>query len=268
MTRILFLGDVFGKSGRLILRDLLPKIIGGEEIDLALANGENASGGLGLAPPEARELFGLGLAVLTGGNHSFRYKDVEKMMSVEKGLVRPANYPEPCPGRGWTMTETPGGVKVGVGNLLGRVFMSQNLDCPFRAADRLLEEMKSAGADITLIDFHAETTSEKRAMAMYLDGRLGALLGTHTHVQTADAEILPGGLAYMTDVGMCGPHLSVIGMSRDSVLPSFLTGRPKRFEPASRGGRLNGVVIDFGHDGRAEAIRAINLKYEQLKNSR
>jgi len=260
MTRILFLGDIFGKPGRQVVRDLLPGLIGREEIDLALANGENASGGLGLAPEEARELLGCGLAVLTGGNHSFRHKALEKMMDDDARLVRPGNYPEPCPGRGWTLAETPGGVKVGVGNLMGRVFLNANLDCPFRAADRMLEEMKNAGALITLIDFHAEATSEKKALGWHLDGRAGAVLGTHTHVATADAQILPGGLAFMTDVGMCGPHNSIIGMSRESVLPTFLTGRPRRFEPAAKGARLNGALVDFDDNGRAVAIKAVDLQ--------
>lgn len=259
MTRLLFLGDIFGRPGRLMIRDALPGLVGRESIDLALANGENASGGLGLNPEEAEELFSYGLAVLTGGNHTFRYRALEKMMDREARLVRPANLPEPCPGQGWTMVETPGGVRVGVGNVMGRVFLNTSLDCPFAAADRILKEMKAAGAEITLIDVHAEATSEKKALAWYLDGRLGALLGTHTHVATADAQILPGGLAYMTDLGMCGPHQSVIGMSRESVLPTFLTGRPHRFEPAAKGARLNGVIIDFDDRGRATAIKPLDL---------
>ncbi len=257
MTRILFLGDIFGRPGRQMVRDFLPGLVGRENIDLALANGENASGGLGLNQAEARELLDYGLAGLTGGNHTFRYHDMERMLDSDPRLVRPANYPSPCPGRGWTVLETPGGVKVGVGNVMGRVFLNAHLDCPFQAADRILAEMKAAGAEITLIDFHAEATSEKKALAWHLDGRAGALLGTHTHVPTADAEILPGGLAYQTDVGMCGPHLSVIGMSRESVVPTFLSGRPQRFEPASRGARLNGVLIDFAPDGRATAIQPL-----------
>lgn len=259
MTRILFLGDIFGRPGRLAVRDLLPALVGREEIDLVLANGENASGGMGLNPEEASELLGLGISVLTGGNHTFRYRDIETMLEREPRLLRPANYPSPCPGRGWAMAETPGGVKVGVGNLMGRVFINLNLDCPFQASERMLAEMKAAGAEIIIIDFHAEATSEKKAMAWHLDGRAGALLGTHTHVPTADAQILPGGLAYMTDVGMCGPHQSVIGMSRESVLPTFLSGRPKRFEPASKGARLNGVIIDFQPNGRAKAVKAVDL---------
>ncbi len=259
MTKILFLGDIFGRPGRLVVRDCLPSLIGREGIDLALANGENASGGLGLNPEEARELLGCGLSVLTGGNHTFRYKPLEKMLDQDDRLVRPANYPEPCPGRGWTLTETPGGVKVGVGNLMGRVFLNSNLDCPFQAADLMLEEMKKAGVRITIIDFHAEATSEKKALAWYLDGRAGAVVGTHTHVPTADAQILPGGLAFMTDVGMCGPHQSIIGMTKESVLPTFLAGRPHRFEPASRGARLNGVILDFDDGGRARGIWAVDI---------
>lgn len=259
MTRILFLGDIFGRPGRQMIRDFLPGLVGREEIDLAIGNGENASGGLGLNPDEANELLDLGLAALTGGNHTFRYKALEKMLDNEPRLVRPANFPDPCPGRGWTMLETPGGVKVGLGNLMGRVFINMNLDCPFQAADRMLLEMKAAGADISVIDIHAEATSEKKALAWHLDGRAGALLGTHTHVPTADAQIMPGGLAYMTDVGMCGPHQSIIGMSRDSVLPNFLTGRPSRFEPAAKGARLNGIIIDFDPSGRALAVKPVDI---------
>ena len=260
MTRLLFLGDIFGRPGRRVVRDLLPGLVEREAVDLALANAENASGGLGLKPEEARELLAEGLAVLTGGNHSFRYRELEETLERDERVLRPANYPAPCPGRGWTLAETPGGVKVGVANLMGRVFMNPALECPFRTADRLLEEMRTAGALITVIDFHAEATSEKKALAAHLDGRAGALLGTHTHVPTADAGILPGGLAYMTDIGMCGPHHSIIGMSRESVLPAFLTGRARRFEPAGGGVRLNGVLIDFDGEGRAAAIRPVDIK--------
>jgi len=259
MTRLLFLGDIFGRPGRRAVRDLLPGLVGREAVDLVLANAENASGGLGLKPEEARELLDYGLSVLTGGNHTFRFPELEETLVRDPRVLRPANYPEPCPGRGWTVAETPGGVRVGVANLMGRVFMNQALDCPFRKADKVLDEMLAAGAQVTVIDFHAETTSEKKALAAHLDGRAGALLGTHTHVPTADARLLPGGLAYMTDVGLCGPHDSIIGMSRASVLPSFLTGRPRRFEPADRGARLNGVILDFNDLGRAEAIRPVDL---------
>jgi len=259
MTKILFLGDIFGRPGRQVVRETLPGLVGRQDIDLTVGNGENASGGLGLAPEEAGELFSFGLAALTGGNHTFRHRSLESMMETDSRLVRPANLPEPCPGRGWTLVETPGGARVGVGNIMGRVFLSGSLDCPFRTADRILKEMRAAGADITIIDVHAEATSEKKALAWHLDGRLGALLGTHTHIPTADAQILPGGLAYMTDVGMCGPHQSVIGMSRESVLPTFLTGRPHRFDPAAKGARLNGVIVEFDAKGQAAAIEPVDL---------
>lgn len=258
MTRVLFLGDIFGKAGRQVARDFLPKIVGGDEVDATVANGENASGGVGLAPAEARELFAMGIDVITGGNHTFRHKETAEMLDQDPQLVRPANYPEPCPGRGWTMFETPGGTRLGVANLMGRVFITAALDCPFKAADRVLAEMAAAGADVTLIDFHAEATSEKRALAAYVDGRAGAVVGTHTHVQTADAQVLPGGTAFITDAGMCGPHDSIIGMRSETVLPGLLTGRQKRFEPATKGARLNGVIIDF-EGPRAVAIKALNL---------
>ncbi|MDR2725224.1 MAG: YmdB family metallophosphoesterase [Candidatus Adiutrix sp.] len=260
MTRLLFLGDIFGRPGRRAVRDLLPGLVGREEVDLALGNAENASGGHGLMPDEALELLDSGLAVLTGGNHTFRYQEITATLDRDPRVLRPANYPEPCPGRGWTVAETPGGVRVGVASLMGRIFMNQALDCPFRKADQILAEMRTAGALITVIDFHAETTSEKKALAAHLDGRAGALLGTHTHVPTADARLLPGGLAYMTDVGLCGPHDSIIGMTRESVLPAFLTGRPRRFEPAARGVRLNGVLLDFNDSGRAVTIRPVDLE--------
>lgn len=257
MIRILFLGDIFGKPGRQMIRDYLPGLVGRENIDLTVANAENASGGLGLNPTEARELLGYGLAVLTGGNHTFRFREMEKLLIDDPRLIRPANYSNPCPGRGWTVVETFGGVKVGVGNLLGRVFLSPNVDCPFRTAEHILREMKDAGAIITIIDFHAETTSEKKALACHLDGKVGALLGTHTHVPTMDAGLLPGGSAFQTDVGMCGPHQSIIGMSTETVLPSFLSGRHQRFEPASRGAQLNGAIIDFDQHGLATAIKSV-----------
>ena len=264
MTRLLFLGDIFGRPGRRAVRDLLPGLVGRESVDLVLGNAENASGGLGLRPQEARELLGLGLAVLTGGNHSFRFPELEELSDQDPRLLRPANYPEPCPGRGWTVVETPGGVRVGVANLMGRVFVNHLLNCPFRKADEVLGQMRAAGALITVIDFHAETTSEKKALAAYLDGRAGALVGTHTHVPTADARLLPKGLAYVTDAGMCGPHDSVIGMSQASVLPTFLNGRPRRFEPGARDVRLNGVLLDFDASGRAAAIRLVDMEHQAV----
>ncbi|MDR2423060.1 MAG: YmdB family metallophosphoesterase [Deltaproteobacteria bacterium] len=256
MTKILFLGDVFARVGRHLVRDLLPALIKGLGVDLALANGENAAGGRGLTGPIAQELFGYGLAALSGGNHTFGQKEANSFLDQDPRLIRPANFPDPCPGRGWALLEA-NGIKVGFANLMGRIFMAPPLDCPFRAADRLILEMGAAGAQITIIDFHAEATSEKKALAHYLDGRLGALLGTHTHVQTADAQILPLGLAYVTDVGMTGPHDSVIGMGVPEIVEHFLTGRPTRFAPAEAGGRLEGVLLEFDEAHRAVSVNAI-----------
>jgi metallophosphoesterase (TIGR00282 family) len=244
MTKILFLGDVFAKTGRQLVRDRLPGLMSELKIDLALANAENAAGGRGITLAMAWELFDYGLKALSGGNHTFRQRKDGQTPHDDPRVIRPANFPSPCPGRGFTIL-TVNGVKVGFANLMGRVFMSPILDCPFRAADQVLSEMSAAGAQITIIDFHAEATSEKKAMAAHLDGRLGALLGTHTHVQTADAQIMAGGLAYITDVGMTGAHDSVIGMERREVVDNFLTARPFPFSPATQGGRLEGVVIEF-----------------------
>lgn len=259
-TRILFLGDVFSMTGRLLVKKRLPGLIGREELDLCLANAENAAGGIGLTVETAAELFEDGLQGLSGGNHTFRHKQIEALLDKDPRLIRPGNYPEPCPGRGFTILETPGGVKVGFGNLMGRVFIKPPIDCPFKAAERMLEMMSQAGARITIIDFHAETTSEKIAMAWHLDGRVSALVGTHTHVQTADACVWPKGTAYITDVGMTGPHQSVIGMRHEEVLASFLTGRTHHFNPAKGRPILQGVILSFDDDCKTESIQPISLE--------
>ncbi|MDR1578711.1 MAG: YmdB family metallophosphoesterase [Deltaproteobacteria bacterium] len=265
MTKILFLGDIFSRVGRQLVRDLLPSLKEEFQFDLALANAENAAGGRGLTQPTAQELFGYGLAALSGGNHTFQQKQFLPFLELEPRLIRPANYPAPCPGRGWTALEV-NQTLIGFGNLIGRIFMSPPLDCPFRAADQMIADMVDTGIKISLIDFHAETTSEKIALAHYLDGRLGALLGTHTHVQTADAQIRPQGLAYITDVGLTGPHDSVIGMNGLEVVESFLTGRPQPFKPSGSGARLDGVLIEFGENGRALRIQAISRPYPPLES--
>ncbi|MDR0548726.1 MAG: TIGR00282 family metallophosphoesterase [Deltaproteobacteria bacterium] len=257
MTKILFLGDIFAKTGRHLVREFLPSLKAELGLDLAIANAENAAGGRGLTKSIAQDLFSYGLAALSGGNHTFQQKDFVQELDQDPRLIRPANWPAPCPGRGLTILDV-GTVKIGFLNLMGRIFMNPNLiDCPFKAADQILAEAKAAGAKITILDFHAETTSEKKALAHYLDGRLSALVGTHTHVQTADAQILPKGLAYMTDAGMTGPHDSIIGMDKEAVLNFFLTARPHSFKPANSGGRLEGVVLEFDEDGRAVNISSI-----------
>ncbi|MDR2367211.1 MAG: YmdB family metallophosphoesterase [Deltaproteobacteria bacterium] len=260
MTRILFLGDVFSKTGRNLAKTILPGLMGQEGIDLALANGENAAGGVGLTARCARDLLSSGISAISGGNHTFKYEEINEALDEAGSVViRPANYPEPCPGRGFTVVEARDGARVGFGNLMGRLFMNPAMDCPFRRAESLIDEMKAAGADLTVIDFHAEATSEKMSLAHHLDGRLGALLGTHTHVQTSDAQILPGGLAYVTDVGMTGPHLSVIGMRPEEPIAAFLTGRNHRFKPSTDGAALEAVIVDFDDDGLAMGIRAIRV---------
>jgi len=263
MFHILFIGDVFGRPGRLAVREMLPSLVNKYHVDLVVANAENAAGGVGLTIKAAEALFSAGVHVLTSGNHIFKHKEIIAYLDENKRLLRPVNYPDPAPGRGATVVETSGGVKVGIVNLLGRVFMNP-VDCPFRAADREIDFLKKAGVQVTLFDVHAEATSEKMALAWYLDGRVGALVGTHTHVQTADEIILPNGTAYLTDVGMTGPHDSVIGMKKDLVIERFLTGRPVRFQAGKKDIYLEGAVITLSpQSGRAENIFRIRERFRQ-----
>ncbi|MDR0354172.1 MAG: YmdB family metallophosphoesterase [Deltaproteobacteria bacterium] len=260
MIRVLFLGDIFGRVGRRLVQERLPELREREKIDVALANAENASGGLGLNAKNARELLKCGLDGLTGGNHSYKSSDLADVFADDHRLVRPANFPDPCPGRGWTILTSPSGVKVGLGNVMGRVHIGLPLGCPFRAASSLIESMTAAGANITVIDFHAEATAEKRALAEHLDGKLGALVGTHTHVQTNDAQILKNGLAFITDLGMTGPHDSVIGLKADLAVAYFTTGNGLGFKAAVDDPVLEGAIVDFRDDGSAAAIRTIRTR--------
>jgi metallophosphoesterase (TIGR00282 family) len=262
MTKILFLGDIFAKTGRKLVREFLPTLKTELGLDLVLANSENAAAGRGLTAAVALELLGYGLGALSGGNHTFRQKDIFNIIDTDSRLIRPGNFPSPCPGRGWTVIALQDTL-VGFGNLMGRIFMTPPLDCPFKAADRLIEEMFKAGAQVTIIDFHAEATSEKKALAYYLDGRVGAVLGTHTHIQTADWQILKGGTAYITDVGMTGPHDSIIGMGHREVVENFLTARPKAFKPSESGGCLEGVLLEFDSQFKAVDIQSVK---RQLKD--
>jgi len=254
MINILFIGDVFGRPGRRLVRELLPDLVNRHTIDLVVANGENASGGLGLTIKAAEELLSAGVDVLTSGNHIFRHKEIIEYLDQERVILRPANYPDPAPGRGSQVVEIRNGVPVGVINVMGRTFMAP-LDCPFQAVDREVSRLRAEGVRMVLVDFHAEATSEKKAMGWHLAGRVGAVIGTHTHVQTADETILPGGTAYLTDAGMTGPHSSVIGVKKEAVLERFLSGRPVRFEAAKRGLRLEGVVVSL----EAERGSATNI---------
>jgi metallophosphoesterase (TIGR00282 family) len=255
---ILFVGDIFGAPGRRIVADHLQDIVQANHIDLTIANGENAAGGFGITPAIAEELFALGLDVMTSGNHVWDKRELFDYFARQPRLLRPANYPE-APGKGVITYRARNGVECAVINLQGRTYMP-NTDCPFRKADQILNELGPA-VKVRFVDFHAEVTSEKIAMGWYLDGRVSAMVGTHTHVPTADTRILPGGTAYQTDCGMTGPYHSVIGVQTDIIIQRFLTGLPVRMEAARMGPELHAVIVDVDEaTGKARAVRrhAIN----------
>jgi metallophosphoesterase (TIGR00282 family) len=255
---ILFVGDIFGAPGRRIVADHLQDIVQANHIDLTIANGENAAGGFGITPTIAEELFALGLDVMTSGNHVWDKRELFDYFARQPRLLRPANYPE-APGKGMITYRARNGVECAVINLQGRTYMP-NTDCPFRKADQILNELGPA-VKVRFVDFHAEVTSEKIAMGWYLDGRVSAMVGTHTHVPTADTRILPGGTAYQTDCGMTGPYHSVIGVQTDIIIQRFLTGLPVRMEAARMGPELHAVIVDVDEaTGKARAVRrhAIN----------
>ena len=249
---LLFLGDIVGSPGRRAVEELLYRVVDRHLIDLVVANCENASGGLGITPAVADQLLGMGIDVLTSGNHIWKHKDILGYIEDTDRLVRPANYPPDTPGRGFTVIETAVGEKVAVINLEGRVFMNP-IECPFRTVDAVLAQL-SPEVKIIMVDMHAEATSEKQAMGWHLDGRVSAVLGTHTHVQTADERLLPQGTAYITDVGMTGPINSVIGMKTEIILERFLTQRPQPFKVASQNIQLQGVVLKLNSEGRCQEI--------------
>jgi hypothetical protein len=250
---ILFIGDIFASPGRRIVADHLQDIVESNRIDLTIANAENAAGGFGLTPAIAEELFGLGLDVLTSGNHVWDKREVYDYLRRQPRLLRPANYPD-APGHGAIVWRARNGVDCAVLNLQGRTYMPPT-DCPFRNADQILGALDPA-IKVRLLDFHAEATSEKVAMGWYLDGRVSAVIGTHTHVPTADTRILPAGAAYQTDCGMTGPYHSVIGVQTDIVIQRFLTGLPVRMEAARQAPELHAVIVDVDEaTGKARAIR-------------
>ncbi|HEV3276125.1 MAG TPA: TIGR00282 family metallophosphoesterase [Terriglobia bacterium] len=258
--KILFIGDIFGSPGRRALHDLLGGIVAAHAPDLILANGENAAAGFGITPALVNELLAAGIDVLTSGNHIWDRKEIFPYLAEHAGgrLLRPANFPAGAPGQGLYLGRTRASVPYAVLNLQGRVFM-QSIDCPFRGADALLEQIP-AEVKIRILDMHAETTSEKMALGWYLDGRLTAVLGTHTHIATADERVLPAGTAYITDVGMTGPYDSVIGIEKRVVIEKFLNQLPARFEVAKEDVRLCGVLIEADPaDGRALSIQRITL---------
>ena len=255
--RILFIGDIVGKPGRKAITRFLREICTELSIDFTIANGENAAGGFGITESIAGELFSAGIDVLTTGNHVWDKKEAITYLPKENRVIRPLNYPPGTPGVGSITVRSRGGVPVGVVNIEGRVFM-RPVDCPFRAVEGELEALKKEAA-VIIVDFHAEATSEKLAMGWFLDGRATAVVGTHTHVQTADERILPGGTAYITDVGMTGPSESVIGVDKDIIIRRFLSSLPERFETARRHPQIQAVVVDVDPDsGTATSIRRIN----------
>lgn len=244
---ILFIGDVVGRPGRNYLAENLQKILLENDIDFTIVNGENSAGGVGITKSTYDELLGMGVDMITLGNHSWAKKEIFEFIEEADKLVRPANYPLNTPGKGYRIAEK-AGKRIAVINLCGRVFMDC-IECPFKIADEILEEIRDK-ADIIIVDFHAEATSEKLAIGWYLDGRVNAVLGTHTHVQTSDERILPNGTAYITDTGMTGPRDSILGVEKDIVIRKFITGMPARFEVAN-GQTLLGavkVVIDSNND--------------------
>jgi 2',3'-cyclic-nucleotide 2'-phosphodiesterase len=254
----LFIGDVFASPGRGMVARHLKDIVAAENIHLAIANVENAAGGFGVNPQLADELFGYGLDVLTTGNHVWDKREIYDYFAGHPRLLRPANYPEGLPGAGVVVVQAANGVDCAVINLQGRVYMPQT-DDPFRKADKLLSELP-ANVKVRFVDFHAEVSSEKVAMGWYLDGRVSAMVGTHTHIPTADTRILPEGTGYQTDAGMTGPYNGVIGVDKQIILQRFLTQMPVRMEAARHGAELHGVVVEVDEaTGHASAIRRIAL---------
>ena len=260
---ILFIGDIVGRPGRDLVQRGLRALLDHYDVDMTIANAENAAAGFGLTRDIGETLLDCGVDVMTSGNHIWDKKEVLEYIAVEPRLLRPANYPAGVPGRGSCVAQTRDGRSVGVINVMGRVFMAP-LDDPFAVALREIDAVRHR-ARIIVVDVHAEATSEKIAMGWHLDGRVTAVIGTHTHVQTADERVLPGGTAYLTDAGMTGPHDSIIGMEKEPSLARFLNGMPTKFEPASGNPRLNGAIIEADDKtGRATRITRISYSAEQL----
>lgn len=253
---ILFIGDIVGEPGRRIITHKLQKVVEVHQVDLIIGNGENVAGGFGITPDLANDLFDLGLSAITTGNHAWDKKETLEFFRKEPRLLRPANYPEGAPGQGALVIDLPSGETVGLLQVMGRAFMPA-LDCPFQVARREVQKLRERTRTL-IVDMHAETTSEKMAMGHFLDGQVTAVVGTHTHVQTADEQILPKGTAYLTDIGMTGPIHSVIGFKKDLVIDKFLTQMPRRFEVASGPAVLSAVLIECDlQTGKAVSIHRV-----------
>lgn len=251
--KILFIGDIVGRPGREVIKNSLPALKKEHGLDFVIANAENAAAGSGITSSVAEELFDAGVNVLTSGDHIWKKREIFEIINEEERILRPVNFPSGSPGRGYGIFKTKEGLKVGVINVNGRVFM-EALECPFKTTKQAGEELKKE-TNIIIVDIHAEATSEKVALGWYLDGKVSAVLGTHTHIQTADERILPGGTAYITDVGMTGPYDSVIGRRKEDVLERFITCVPTRFEVAEGNVQLHGVILDVDENtGQALSI--------------
>ncbi len=260
--KILMVGDIIGKAGRQALERVLRKVIADHKIEFTIANGENAAGGMGITPTIAIEFLDQGVDVLTSGNHIWAKKEIIPFLDEEPRILRPANYPPKVPGRGKGVFRSGNGQKVGVLNLEGRVFM-KHLDCPFRVGEKEVELLRKE-TNMILVDFHAEATSEKMAMGWFLDGKVSAVLGTHTHVQTGDERILNEGTAFITDVGMTGPLASVIGIRKQVALERLLTQIPWKFDVATEGIELQGVVIEVDpKTGKSQNIQRIKVPFDE-----
>lgn len=258
--KFLFIGDIVGKTGRNATKNLLPSVVDKYKIDLVIANGENAAGGFGITEKVVSEIFSYGVHVITTGNHVWDKKEFIPHISKEDKVLRPLNYPPGVPGFGSLIYSVRGNIPVAVVNLSGRVFMG-NMDCPFRVGKDAIEKLH-AETKIIIIDFHAEATSEKIAFGHFMDGKVSAVIGTHTHVQTADETILPNGTAYITDVGMTGPSDSVIGIEKEQIILRFLTNMPMRFETAKGEGVFSAVIVETDEDsGKSTAIQRLQLTY-------
>ncbi|MBI5419851.1 MAG: YmdB family metallophosphoesterase [Deltaproteobacteria bacterium] len=263
---VLFFGDVVGKPGRKAVREFMARLAGRRDVDLVVANAENAAGGVGVTEPVVQELFDAGVDVLTSGNHIWDKREGLSLLHGEERILRPANYPPGADGRGWGIFRGRSGASYAVVSLIGRVFMG-HYDCPFRWMETSLPEMRRQAAAV-FVDFHAEATSEKRAMAFHLDGKVAAIAGTHTHVQTVDAQVLPGGTGYITDAGMCGASKSVIGMDHKGVLRRFLLQVPTRFEVAAGEPEAAGVFFDIDPDtGDCRAVEPFVMTETRMRSA-
>ncbi len=263
---ILCIGDIVGRPGREAVGGLLPKLKEEFQIDLTIVNAENSAGGAGITPRIANQLFKMGCDVITLGDHVWDKREIYEYLNETKNIIRPLNFPSGAPGKGWCIAETASRVKIGIINLLGRVFMRYNVTCPFQELKTVVDQIHKQTPNI-IVDMHAEATSEKIALGLFIDGQVSAIVGTHTHVPTADERVLPKGTAYITDLGMTGPHDSVIGQNKEAIIQRFLMSMPSKFQVAVEDVRLNGVIVEIdSQTGLASGIKRIRRSYE-LQNS-